>query len=303
MNIENVTLHTAAGDLFGTLELPSQTPSLCVALIVAGSGPTDRDGNNPLLPGKNDSLKMLAAALTDRGVASLRYDKRGIAASKEALQDEAALRFEDMIEDAVSWLKLLQGDPRFDQIILIGHSEGSLIGIAAAQEAGIDGFISLEGTGYSAQETIMTQFSAQLPPSLLAEVQGVIDKLVAGSEVQPIPESFSQIPTLVALFRASVQPYLISWFRYDPAQLLAALTIPILIVQGTADLQVSINDARRLAAANASARLAVIEDMNHVLKIVPANDQQANLAAYSDPGLPLAGELIESIAAFVQRLA
>ena len=303
MIMEEVSLKTATGELFGTLELPAQKPHLAAALIIAGSGPTDRDGNSPLLAGKNDSLKMLAAGLADQGIASLRFDKRGIAASAGALLDEADIRFENSIEDVVSWLKMLQEDGRFDQIFIIGHSEGSLIGMAAASEPGVGGFISLEGTGYTAQQTIMTQLSAQLPPELLAEVQIILDKLTAGVEVASIPESLSQIPTLAALFRPSVQPYLISWFRYDPVRILEALHTPILIVQGTADLQVSLDDANRLAEANPLSRLTVIEDMNHVLKRVPANDPQANMAAYSDPNLPLPGELLESVTGFILDLS
>jgi len=302
MKNEAVTLETATGDLSGTLELPSQISPLPVALIIAGSGPTDRDGNSAGLPGKNDSLKLLAAGLSAHGIATLRYDKRGIAASAAANADEATLRFETMIDDAVSWLKILQTDPRFDQIFIIGHSAGSLIGMAAAKEVEIDGFISLEGAGYPAQQTIMTQLGAQLPPPSLSDARAVIDQLTAGEAVTSLPVSLSQFPAVASMFRNSVQPYLISWFQYDPAQLLATLTVPILIIQGTADLQVSLDDANQLVAANPLAELALIKNMNHVGKTVPADDPQANLAAYSNPNLPLAGGLIESITSFVMQM-
>jgi len=301
MKNEAVTLETATGDLSGTLELPSQISPLPVALIIAGSGPTDRDGNSARLPGKNDSLKLLAAGLSAHGIATLRYDKRGIAASAAANADEATLRFETMIDDAVSWLKILQTDPRFDQIFIIGHSEGSLIGMAAAKEVEIDGFISLEGAGYPAQQTIMTQLGTQLPPPSLSDTRAVIDQLTAGEAVTSLPESLSQFPAIASMFRNSVQPYLISWFQYDPAQLLATLTVPILIIQGTADLQVSLDDANQLVAANPLAELALIKNMNHVGKTVPADDPQANLAAYSNPNLPLAGGLLDSITSFVMQ--
>jgi uncharacterized protein len=302
MRTEAITLKTITGDLFGTLELPSQTPSVPVALIIAGSGPTDRDGNSAGLPGKNDSLKMLASGLALQGIASLRYDKRGIAASAAAKTDEADIRFETMIADAVSWLQMLQTDPRFDEIVVIGHSEGSLIGMAAAKEAGIDGFISLEGAGYPASQILMTQLKTQLTPPLLASVETIINQLTAGEAVTTLPEPIIQVPALAAMFRDSIQPYLISWFQYDPAQTLATLSIPILIIQGTADLQVSQNDADRLLEANPSAKLALIENMNHVCKMVPANDQPANLAAYSNPDLPLADGLIDTITSFVMQI-
>ena len=133
---EEDTLKTSTGDVFGTVELPAAKQPVPVALIIAGSGPTDRNGNTPALPGSNNSLKMLADGLAARGIASLRYDKRGIAASRAAMTTEADLRFNNFIEDAEAWIKQLRADKRFSTITVIGHSEGSLIGMVAAREAG-----------------------------------------------------------------------------------------------------------------------------------------------------------------------
>src|SRR5437763_1110614 len=161
---EEDTLKTPTGDIFGTLELPAAKQPVPVALIIAGSGPTDRNGNTPALPGSNNSLKMLADGLAARGIASLRYDKRGIAASRAAMTTEADLRFNNFIEDAEAWTKQIRADKRFSTITVIGHSEGSLIGMVAAREAGADGYVSLEGAGRKAQDILAEQLKSQLPP-------------------------------------------------------------------------------------------------------------------------------------------
>ncbi|MGN6165121.1 MAG: alpha/beta hydrolase, partial [Flavisolibacter sp.] len=100
-----IVLHTATGDIFGTLTTPKTTATIPVALIIAGSGPTDRNGNNPMM--KNESLRYLAYGLASNNIASLRFDKRGIAESKAAGKSEADLRFEDYINDAKQWIELL----------------------------------------------------------------------------------------------------------------------------------------------------------------------------------------------------
>src|SRR5260221_5488202 len=174
---EEDTLKTSTGDVFGTLELPAAKQPVPVALIIAGSGPTDRNGNSPALPGSNNSLKMLADGLAARGIASLRYDKRGIAASRAAMTSEADLRFNNFIEDAEAWIKQLRADKRFSTITVIGHSEGSLIGMVAAREAGADGYVSLEGAGRKAQDILAEQLKSQLPPDLFAQTERVLATL------------------------------------------------------------------------------------------------------------------------------
>jgi alpha/beta superfamily hydrolase len=129
-----ILLKTPTGTLSGTLLIPGEISKYPVALIIAGSGPTDRDGNNTSM--KNNSLKLLATSLAEHQIASLRYDKRGIGASREAAISEADLRFEDFIEDARDWIGLLIKDKRFSEVIVIGHSEGSLIGMVSRLPSG-----------------------------------------------------------------------------------------------------------------------------------------------------------------------
>lgn len=286
-----LTLKTETGNIEGTLMYPSAPLPVPVALIIAGSGPTDRNGNNPMMT--NNSLKMLAEALANNGIASLRYDKRGIAASKNAGVNESELRFEMYVDDAVKWVKLLKKDISFNKIVIIGHSEGSLIGMIAAQNPEVDQFISLEGAGQPADQIIREQLKSQ-PPVIMKQSVPILDELVKGNTVANVP------PMLNTLFRTSVQPYMISWFKYDPQKEIAKLTKPVLIVQGTTDIQVSVDDATRLHDASPGSKLALIEGMNHILKNAEANKMK-NTLTYRQPDLPLNTELISQISSFILK--
>lgn len=286
---EAITLKTETGNIEGTILLPETKFPVPVALIIAGSGPTDRDGNNPMM--KNNSLKMLSAELAKKGIASLRYDKRGIAQSQQAGLKEADLRFENYIQDAESWIKLLKQNKNFSEVIVIGHSEGSLIGMIASQNENVSKFVSIAGIGQPADMIIREQLKAQ-PPFVLEQSTPILDELVKGKMVENVPQM------LFSLFRPSVQPYMISWFRYDPQKEIAKLKKPVLIVQGTTDIQVSVEDAKRLQAANQLARMTLIEGMNHIFKNADA-DRTKNIQTYSQPELPVNIELVNVISKFI----
>jgi uncharacterized protein len=212
--------------LHSTLLLPKDTSKpIPVVLLLSGSGPTDRNGNSPILPGKNNSLLMLADGLASNGIASLRYDKRGVGESAGAMMAEADLRFETYVDDAVSWCEQLRKDKRFSAVIIAGHSEGSLIGMLAAKRCNADAFISISGAGRVAADILRTQLAGKLPPELAKQNDAILKNLEAGKTTENAP------PELAAIYRPSVQPYLISWFRYDPAKSIAELTVPVLIVQ------------------------------------------------------------------------
>ena len=283
-----VTLHTQTGDIEGTLTIPLAAERMPVALIIAGSGPTDRDGNGPLI--KTDTYKQLAHALSLHKIAALRYDKRGVGKSMAAMKSEKELRFDDYVQDAREWIAWMRQDKRFTGIILIGHSEGSLVGMLAAQE-GVDRFISLAGAGFSADSILKQQLGAQ--PLLRERSFSIIDSLKAGFTVAQVP------PMLFTVFRPSVQPYMISWFKYDPAMIIARLNIPVLILQGTNDLQINVADAERLHAANAKSELVILDGVNHVLKKVA--DMAENQRSYHDPALLLDERLVNAIVGFTKR--
>lgn len=290
-----IVLDTPTGKIHGSLLLPAAKGPVPVALIIAGSGPTDRNGNTHLLPGANNNLMLLAQALADAGVASVRYDKRGVAASMAAAPAEAEMRFDGYVDDAAAWISMLRRDPRFSPVVVIGHSEGSLIGMVAAQKAGASGFVSVSGAGRSAADILRTQFAGKLPPALAARNEAILAGLEHGQATPDVP------PELAGLYRASVQPYLISWFKYVPSASIAALRIPVLIVQGTTDIQVAVSEAEALKKAYPQAQLVVVPGMNHMLKMVDAG-QAAQTASYSDPALPLAPALVTAVVDFVRAV-
>jgi Lysophospholipase len=291
---EAAELKTAGGVVHGTLLIPESTKPIAVVLLIAGSGPTDRNGNSIALPGANNSLKMLAEGLAAKGIASLRFDKRGIAASKAAGAAEKDLRFDMYVNDAAAWAGQLKNDHRFSSVTIIGHSEGALIGTVAAQRGAAAAFVSIAGVSRAADAVLRGQLKGKLPPDLLVVSERILDALKSGKTVDDAPQS------LAVLYRPSVQPYLISWFRYDPIAEIKKVKIPILIVQGTTDIQVGVDDARALAAAKPDARLEIIDGMNHVMKMVDAGTSK-QVASYSDPALPIAPRLVEVIAAFVRK--
>jgi len=283
---EIIVLETPTGNIEGTLLVPSKKNAPLV-LIIAGSGPTDRDGNSGSL--KNNSLKMLAQGLYDNNIASLRFDKRGVAGSLSAYKSE--LRFEDYINDVEQWTKVLKNDSRFSSVIILGHSEGSLIGMIAAQKGMVEKYISMAGPGVTMQATLRRQLADQ-PPYILSMSLPIIEELEKGKTVDSVP------PLINALFRPSIQPYLISCFKYDPAIEITKVKCPILIIQGTTDIQIPVNEAEILASANSNSQLVIIEGMNHILKEAEAH-RLLNLQTYGDPNLELKQGLIESITKFI----
>ena len=287
-----VRLKTATGTLFGTLDLPAGTGPWPVALIIAGSGPTDRDGNQPLM--KNNSLRLLGKALAGHGVAALRYDKRGVAKSFAAGPVEENLRFEDYVDDAVGWIRQLRRDHQFNAVAILGHSEGSLIGILVAKREPIDALISVAGTGRKLATLLRDQLKQNLPRELFQQSSHAVDELLAGRKVDQVPSE------LKSLFRPSVQPFLMTWLKYDPAREIADLRIPILLVQGTTDIQVSVDDAKLLAASNKNAHLATIDKMNHVLKYAPLMSLIAQANIYAEPSLPLAPHFMDEVWSFLK---
>ena len=288
-----VVLKTIKGDLFGALTTPDNVTTYPVVLIIAGSGPTDRDCNSAM-GFQTNAYKMLAESFAKSGIATLRYDKRGIGKSKSAMISESELRFETYINDAVEWIKLLKTDKRFTSVIVLGHSEGSLIGMVAAQQIKIDKFISIAGSGKSADNLLKDQLKTNLTFQLLLESNRILDSLKSGKTVSNVNSQ------LFSLFRPSVQPYMISWMKYDPVNEIAKLNIPILIIQGTTDLQVPVEDAKLLSAANRNAKLFIVEKMNHVLKEADSNVQQ-NRATYANPALPLKEGLTDELVSFIKH--
>jgi pimeloyl-ACP methyl ester carboxylesterase len=285
---ESAAIQLSAGSLCGTLQMPAGTGPHPVALIVAGSGPTDRNGND-VFGIRTDAYRELAEALALRGIASLRYDKRGVGASAPVV--EADLRPEDGVDDVAAWLTQLKADPRFTNVLLVGHSEGSLLGMLAMQRVPAAAFVSLAGPGRRMVQVFRDQLGRQLQGALLERANRILDQLDAGEIATDVPAQLSYA------FRPSVQPYLIALLRYEAARELANLTVPTLIAQGTTDVQVTVADARSLAGARPDAQVLIIDGMCHMLKMASL-DGADQTAVLSDPARPLAPALLEGIDAF-----
>ncbi|MFK0298483.1 alpha/beta hydrolase [Brevundimonas sp. NPDC090276] len=289
-----IELAAIPAPLHGTLLTPDgQTRA--AAVILPGSGPTDRDGNSPQFGIKAAPYRMLAEGLAEHGVATLRIDKRGINESAAAGGAEADLRFNAYVDDARAWAAEAAAKTGRPCAWLIGHSEGALVALAAVANGDdkVCGLVLLSGAGRPAGAVLREQL-ASLPEPLKSQADVALTELEAGRTVANPP------PELAALFRPSVQPYLISWLALDPARLAAAYDGPILVGQGTTDLQVSIADAEAIKAAQPRATLVVWDGVNHVLKAAPV-DRAANAATYMDPALPLAPGVAEAVADFVLK--
>ena len=280
---------TCAG-MEGIFRAPSREIKIG-AVMIAGSGPTDANGANPI-SGRNDKMRMLAAALAANGVASLRYDKRGVAHSAAGAPPEEQMTLDASVEDAGLWVDWLREALPGCPVALIGHSEGALIACMTARTRAIAALVLLTGIGRRLEAVIAEQIAANIPEPFAAKARATLAELAAGRRVASVD------PALAALFRPSVQPYLISSLTRDPAAELAAFEGPALIVGGGRDMQVSRADFDRLSAANARATTLWLEAMNHVLKDV-GETRKANRAAYADPTPPLASGLSGAISAFL----
>lgn len=286
-----VALPSEPAPLHGTLLTP-EGGARAVVVIIPGSGPTDRDGNSGPLATANN-LKLLAEGLAEDGVASLRIDKRGIGESAAAGRDESRLSFSDYADDARAWAAEASSRAGTPCAWLVGHSEGALVALAATRtpDDKICGLVLLSGPGRPLGAILREQL-ANVPEPLKTQAFAAIGELEQGRTVADTP------PELAALFRPSVQPYVISMLAQDPTALIAAYDGPVLIVQGTTDLQVKMDDANALSQAQPRATLAPFEGVNHMLKIAPL-DRAANLATYRDPSLPLAPGIVDTVSAFI----
>jgi pimeloyl-ACP methyl ester carboxylesterase len=288
-------LSTPEGELKGTLLLPKKKKrNIPVVLLIAGSGPTDRDGNQ--MGGKNNALKYLAEALQKNNIATLRVDKRGVAGSASAAIPVEDLRFEKLVEDTKGWIDLLAKEKRFNKIIVAGHSQGALVTLLSAiDNKKVGAYISIAGPGRSIDALIEEQMSRQ-PDAIKEAVQPILEKLRQGETVDEVP------PMLASLFGKQIQPYMLSWMQYDPAKEIKKLAIPALIVQGTSDIQVKEIDAKILAEAYPSAQKTIITNMNHVLKEMESMDMVTQMKTYTNPDLPLHKEMGQTVIDFVQKL-
>lgn len=272
----------------GSLAQPNSGANT-LAIIIAGSGPTDRDGNQNFL--KTSNLKKLALQLAQNDIATFRYDKRIVKQIKMNAIDPN-IKFDDFVSDALDVVNYFKTKKIFEHIYIIGHSQGSLIGMLAA-EKNIDGFISLAGAGQSIDAVVIEQVQATAP-MFTEETKRVFDILRSGQTTTDYP------PALASIFDSTVQKFMMSWMKYDPAVVIKSLSMPVLIVNGTKDLQVSTEEAELLHRSAEKSELKLIENMNHVLYIIHG-DTQENAKSYNDHNGKLSEELVKDIVEFIKK--
>lgn len=275
----------------GTLLIPETQEKPILTIIIGGSGPTDRNGNQQFMG--NNALKFLAESLYEEGIASFRYDKRLLKLMKNRTFTEEDIRFNDFIKDAQDAVSFFYKANAFSKIVIIGHSQGSLVGMVAAQK-NVDGFISIAGAGQEIDDVIVSQIEKQ-SPGLKENARISFDDLRANG----IAANYS--PYLASIFRPQLQPFIISWMQYNPQTEIKKLSIPILIINGDKDLQVMVNEAQLLKDAQPNAQLAIIENMNHLLKKVEEGDLE-NSKTYNEPNLPIMPEVVTIIVQFLKNI-
>ena len=289
---QELTILIGTDTIYGTLVLPTNVKRPPLMLLQAGSGPTDRNGNNPLGV-KANSYAMLADSLAANGIATWLYDKRMIAQSYRPGMKEENIAFSDYINDMATMAHWLFKNKKLKRIFFAGHSEGSLIAAAASKQfKKTKGVISIAGIGYRIDSVLVNQLSAQS-----AQLGHVADSLFQRlAKDQPI-DTINIF--LQSLFRPSIQPYMKSWMSYAPCEVFKGISKPLLIINGTNDIQVSADNAEHLKQCNPQAQLLIINSMNHVLKNSPA-DRSENMKTYSQPDLPLNKMLSDAIITFIK---
>jgi uncharacterized protein len=292
-NEKEISITSAVGSkLYGTLL--SKNNQQKTAIIVAGSGPTDRNGNSAISAPTNE-YKLLAHSLDSQNIATFRYDKRGVAKSISTDFKESDMVFEDYVHDAGKIFDYLHDTLGFKNIYFIGHSEGSLIAMLASQKKKVAGYISVAGAGRPIDVILEEQIQKQpLPDSVKQQMPLVFNQLKQGKEVSNFPEM------LAPLFRKSIQPYMISWLKYSPENEIKKLKCPILIIQGGCDIQVNTEDADNLHNANKKSILDIIPAMSHTLKDAGKDCEDQN-KTYSDGSLPIDPVLVGDIVKFIRK--
>jgi uncharacterized protein len=277
------------GLIDGWLTTPANVERPPVALLIAGSGSIDHDGNGPQI--KPATLKKLAEQLAARGIATLRYDKRGAGGWKPEFGRPEDFRFKDYVDDAAALVDYLRNSGKFSRVVVAGHSEGGLVAILTARRVHVDRLVLLVTAARRQGDLLKAQLEKTLPPEAREPFVKAIDAIMAGQIVDPPPPGMPMPPAM--------QPGIASGFLEDPIVPLKQLDLPTLIIGAGRDRQVARLDFAALGAAAPVAKTLWLTEMNHVL--VDVTDDADDLAAYKQPERPLDPDLIETVAAFIAQ--
>ena len=272
----------------GTLYTPIENETSPLVIFIAGSGPTDRDGNQSFM--KNDMLKKMATFLSNNGIATFRYDKRIVKQIRTKTIDKN-ISFDDFVTDARSVINFFKS--KFETIIVAGHSQGSLVGLLALNQS-VDAFVSLAGAGKPIDRILEEQISKSAP-MFLEDSKRVLATLKAGETTKDYP-----LP-LGSIFNLELQPFMANWMQYNPVEVIKKQEIPTLIINGDKDLQVGIEEAKLLYEAAQNGQLLIVENMNHILVNIEGDDLE-NMKSYNIATLEIAQEVSDRMLDFVKGL-
>ncbi len=288
-----VVLETETGGIYGSLVHPASDSCDTVVLIVADAGYTNRDGNHQM--GRNNSLKFLAYTLAANNVASLRYDKRGVGASREAILLKSSDNLRQYVEDVTHWVNYLNKHQNYDNIVILGHGEGAHLSMLALNGgAKADMFISVSSSGRMAGQILKDMF-VDKPLSVRMIADEIIDSLEMGHQVKEVPFFLN------SMFNPQMQPYIRSLMKFNPQKEIREIDIPILIVQGDADHLVKVEDARLLHAANPDSQLVIVPTMNHVMKRSRSKDVLEIQVSLNNPAIPLEPTFVNLLISFMRE--
>ena len=279
---EEIVIHNQAIELPGTLTFSKEKTPLII--WVHGSGGVDRNGNQPKY------IQQFREAVNQENIAFFSFDKRTANPKNISFIKQDGVYFNDFVNDVKEVVNHFKNDDRFTELILVGHSQGSLIAMLALDN--VDKYISIAGAGETIDKTLIKQISKQ-SPIYGALTEKYLKELKETGQIKEVD------PNLMSLFAPQNQPFLSSWIALNPTEKIKELTIPILIINGDKDLQVKIEDAKLLHAANPKSELVIIENMNHVLKNIEKNSD--NMASYFSPDFPISKQLIQTIVEFVKK--
>ena len=290
------TIKSGALELGGTLVIPrGATGRVPVVVIIAGSGPTDRNGNS-LMGIRPNSYAQLAWQLAGRGIATLRYDKRAMPGTKGTF-DLTKMTLDDFAADARAAAESLAHDSRFSKVVLLGHSEGSALAlIAARQGAPVAGVISVSGLGRPLGVVMREQLARQFDSATLVRYDTAMAQYLRGEQPKDVP------PQLGPLFVPINLSFMRSLTSFDPPAAIRAVHQPVLIVQGGRDVQVTVADAERLHTAKPDAQLVVVPLANHVLKQATDTTLAGQMPTYQNPTVPIMPDVANAIADWILRL-
>jgi len=283
---EEITIQNKEIQLPGTLTYSQENTPLII--WVHGSGPIDRNGNQPAQNVNANYIKQFRDAVNTKNIAFFSYDKR--TANKENSAFLKDTKIMDFASDAQAAVNHFKNKKIFSEIILIGHSQGSLVAMFASKN--VTKYISIAGAGETIDKILVQQISKN-NPTLGEAAKQQFDTLRMKGKIEVVH------PFLISLFAKPMQSFWSAWMSLNPLEEIKKLTVPVLIIHGNKDLQVNIENAKALHTANLKSKLVIIKNMNHVLKDI--QKEEDNLSSYYSNAFPISEKLIETIVSFVKK--